>query len=89
MFPVCALPGQTSDGFTKRLTKLGIKDFSFSGYPVRFFDVFGKKGHPVRATISEMGPDLMSRLLELNDTQSGVMQIIFKIADDQGYSCWI
>jgi DNA helicase HerA-like ATPase len=78
------LPGQTSDGFQKRLTKLGIKDFSFSGYPVRFFDVYGKKGHPVRATISEMGPDLMSRLLELNDTQSGVMQIIFKIADDQG-----
>jgi DNA helicase HerA-like ATPase len=78
------LPGQTSDGFQKRLTKLGLKDFSFSSYPVRFFDVFGKKGHPVRATISEMGPDLISRLLELNDTQSGVMQIVFKIADDHG-----
>lgn len=78
------LPGQMSDGFQKRLTKLGISDFSFSGYPVRFFDVFGKKGHPVRATISEMGPDLMSRLLELNATQTGVMEIIFKIADDQG-----
>ena len=78
------LPGQTSDGFQKRLTKLGLKDFSFSSYPVRFFDVFGKKGHPVRATISEMGPDLISRLLELNDTQSGVMQIVFKTADDHG-----
>ena len=79
-----ALPGQTSEGFQKRLTKLGIGEFSFSGYPVRFFDVFGKMGHPVRATISEMGPDLMSRLLELSDVQCGVMEIIFKIADDQG-----
>lgn len=78
------LSGQTSDGFQKRLVKLGLKDFSFSSYPVRFFDVFGKMGHPVRATISEMGPDLISRLLELNDTQSGVMQIVFKIADDNG-----
>lgn len=76
--------GESSEGFQKRLHKLGIENFEFKGFPVRFFDVFGKKGHPVRTTISEMGPDLLSRLLELNTTQSGIMTIIFKIADDQG-----
>ncbi len=76
--------GESNEGFQKRLHKLGIENFEFKGFPVRFFDVFGKKGHPVRTTISEMGPDLLSRLLELNATQSGIMTIIFKIADDQG-----
>lgn len=76
--------GESSEGFQKRLHKLGLENFEFKGFPVRFFDVFGKKGHPVRTTISEMGPDLLSRLLELNATQSGIMTIIFKIADDQG-----
>ncbi len=76
--------GVMSEGFQKRLDKLGVKDFKLDGFPVRFFDVYGKKGHPVRTTISEMGPDLLSRLLELNATQSGVMNIIFKIADDRG-----
>lgn len=76
--------GESSEGFQKRLKKLGVENFDFKGFPVRFFDVFGKKGHPVRTTISEMGPDLLSRLLDLNPTQSGIMTIIFKIADDQG-----
>lgn len=76
--------GVVNEGFAKRLNKLGIEDFVPQSYPVRFFDVFGKKGHPVRTTISEMGPELLSRLLELNATQSGIMNIIFRIADDNG-----
>lgn len=78
------MAGENSEGFQKRLHKLGIENFEFQGFPVRFFDVFGKKGHPVRTTVSEMGPDLLSRLLDLNATQSGIMTIIFKIADDRG-----
>ena len=56
----------------------------FSGCPTRFFDVFGEQGHPLRATISEMGPQLLSRLLGLNETQTGILNIVFKIADDRG-----
>jgi DNA helicase HerA-like ATPase len=59
-------------------------DWSFAGCPVVFWDVFGKQGHPVRATVSEMGPLLLSRILNLNDTQSGVLTLVFKIADDNG-----
>jgi len=62
-----------------------ITDFSYKAYPVRLFDVFGKKGIPVRTTISDMGPTLIARILDLNDTQEGVLQIIFKIADDNNY----
>ena len=80
------LPGEDSEGFQKRLhNKLGLETkWKFSGYPVTFWDVYGKKGLPVRTTISEMGPDLLSRLLELNDTQAGVLSIVFRVADDQG-----
>ena len=80
------LPGEDSEGFRKRLrNKLGLEtEWKFAGYPVRFWDVYGKGGIPVRATVSEMGPDLLSRLLELNETQSGVMNIVFRVADDQG-----
>ena len=81
------LPGEDSEAFQKRLhTKLGLTDikWKFSGYPVRFWDVYGKKGIPVRTTISEMGPELLARLLELNDTQSGVLNIVFRVADEQG-----
>ena len=80
------LPGEDSEGFRKRLrNKLGLEtEWKFAGYPVRFWDVYGKGGIPVRATVSEMGPDLLSRLLELNDTQSGVMNIVFRVADNQG-----
>ena len=56
----------------------------FHGCPTRFFDVFGEQGHPLRATISEMGPQLLARLLNLNETQTGVLNIVFKIADDRG-----
>lgn len=80
------LPGEDSEGFQKRIkNKLGLEmQWAFAGYPVRFWDVYGKMGLPVRTTISEMGPELLSRLLELNDTQSGVMNIIFRVADSQG-----
>ena len=73
------LPGEDSEGFQKRIrNKLGLEiDWKFEGYPI-------KKGHPVRTTISEMGPELLSRLLELNDTQTGIMNIIFRVADEQG-----
>ncbi len=79
------LPGVDSEGMQKRIAKFGLAPagFSYKGYPVRFWDVFGKKGTPVRATVSEMGPLLFSRILELNDTQEGILTIIFRIADDQ------
>jgi DNA helicase HerA-like ATPase len=67
-----------------RVTMLGLENFAFSGYPVTFWDVFGESGHPVRTTISEMGPLLLSRLLNLNETQAGVLTLVFKIADDNG-----
>ena len=80
------LPGQDSEGFKKRLkTKLGLEmPWKFQGYPIRFWDVYGKMGHPVRTTISDMGPDLIARLLELNDTQTGVLNIVFRYADANG-----
>jgi len=63
---------------------LEAKGFEYRGFPVCFWDIFGKQGHPLRTTVSEMGPLLISRLLDLNDTQSGVLSLTFKIADDQG-----
>ncbi len=67
-----------------RLDKCGVTAFEAMGCPVTLWDVFGEKGHPVRTTVSEMGPLLLSRLLGLNDTQAGVLHIVFRIADDQG-----
>jgi DNA helicase HerA-like ATPase len=68
----------------ERLEKIGIDDFTASGWPIVFWDIFGKSGHPVRTTISEMGPLLLANLLELNDTQEGILNIAFRIADEQG-----
>ena len=76
--------GKLSSFIEKRLPEFGIEDPAFQGCPVRFFDVFGEQGHPMRATISDMGPDLLGRLMELNETQTGVLNIVFKIADDNG-----
>lgn len=67
-----------------RASKTGVEDYAPRAYPTVFWDIFGKQGHPVRATISEMGPLLLSRMLDLNDTQEGVLNIAFKFADDQG-----
>lgn len=77
-------PGATSTKMQSRLDMLSITDHTFHGFPVMFWDIFGTQGHPVRATVSDMGPLLFSRLLNLNETQAGVLQIIFKIADDNG-----
>ncbi|MEP6601984.1 MAG: helicase HerA-like domain-containing protein [Nitrospirota bacterium] len=68
----------------ERAKELGITDFKGEASPVVFWDVFGESGHPVRATVSEMGPLLLGRLLDLNDTQNGVLNMVFKIADDSG-----
>jgi len=76
--------GVASEKLLKRLEGIGIKEFNPRSNTTVFWDVFGKSGHPVRATISDMGPLLLARLLNLNDTQSGVLQIVFKIADDNG-----
>ena len=76
--------GVASDKLKARLEKMGVTDWQPRANPVVFWDVFGESGHPVRATVSDMGPLLLARLLNLNDTQSGVLQMAFKIADDQG-----
>ena len=76
--------GQMSGFIEKRCPEFGITDPQFHGCPTRFFDVFGEQGHPLRATISDMGPQLLARLLGLNETQTGILNIVFKIADDRG-----
>jgi uncharacterized protein len=75
-------PGKENPKLAERIKKLKLEDFTYSGCPVTFWDVFGEQGHPIRATVSEMGPLLFSRLLNLNDTQSGVLSLVFKIADE-------
>jgi DNA helicase HerA-like ATPase len=77
-------PGGENPKVVERVQKLGLKGFNFEGCPAVFWDVFGEQGHPVRTTISEMGPLLLSRILMLNEIQSGVLNIVFKIADDNG-----
>jgi DNA helicase HerA-like ATPase len=77
-------PGGKNPKVAERVQKLFPKGFDFEGYPAVFWDVFGEQGHPVRTTISEMGPLLLSRIFMLNEVQSGVLNIVFKIADDNG-----
>ena len=80
-----AAPGVTSEGMEKRIDKFGIRDsFEYKSYPVTFWDIYGEKGHPIRATVSDMGPELLSRILGLSPAQEGVLNIVFKIADDKG-----
>ena len=76
--------GSISPKFQERLNLLGLTDFQPYASPVTYWDVFGEQGHPVRATVSDMGPLLLARLLDLNETQAGVLTLIFKIADDNG-----
>ncbi len=68
----------------ERVRDLSLDNFSYSGFPVVFWDIFGDRGHPIRATVSEMGPLLLSRILSLNETQSSILSLVFKIADDSG-----
>ena len=76
--------GQENPKIAERAAKIGIEGFQYAGYPTVFWDLYGQQGHPVRTTISDMGPLLISRLLKLNETQSGVLTLVFKIADDNG-----
>ena len=76
--------GAMSGFIEKRCAEFGITDPQFAGCPVRVFDVYGERGHAMRTTVSEMGPQLLSRLMQLNETQSGVLNIVFRIADDNG-----
>ena len=80
-----AIPGEASDKVKERLEKLEINNFDFKGFPTVFWDVFGKGGHPIRTTIQSVGPTILSRMLGLNETQEGVLAIIFKIARENGY----
>ena len=77
-------PGRLSGFIEKRMAEFGIENPQFQPCPVRFYDVFGQQGHPMRCTVSQMGPQLLSRILGLNDTQEGVLNIVFRIADERG-----
>src|SRR5436305_14756165 len=77
-------PGSATPRIAERIKQLSLADYAFAGAPVMFWDVLGEGGHPIRTTVSAMGPLLLSRMLNLNDTQEGVLQIVFKIADEGG-----
>ena len=79
-----AAPGAMNDRIQQRIAQMGIADYRNEAAPVVFWDLWGKLGHPVRTTVSEMGPTLLGRILELNETQGGVLDIVFKLADDRG-----
>ncbi|MCK9564167.1 MAG: DUF853 domain-containing protein, partial [Bacteroidales bacterium] len=77
-------PGSPHPKVDERVAHIGIENFAFGGCPVVFWDVFGEQGHPVRATIADMGPLLLARLLGLNATQEGILNLVFQVADDEG-----
>ncbi|HPV39082.1 MAG TPA: DUF853 family protein [Candidatus Hydrogenedentes bacterium] len=79
-----AMAGVVSEKLQQRVAQIGIEDYASEASPVVFWDVFGTSGHRVRTTVSEIGPSLLARILELNDTQTGTLEIAFKLADDQG-----
>jgi len=83
-----AMPGAATakphEAFAARAAEIGYSDWSYAGYPVQFWDLFGEQGHPVRTTVSEMGPLLLSRLMSLNEVQEGVLTIVFTVADKEG-----
>lgn len=79
-----AIAGNMNEKIQTRVADIGITDYVNEANPVAFWDLYGKKGHPVRTTVSEFGPDLFARVLELNETQAGVLDIAFKLADDDG-----
>lgn len=80
-----AVPGEPKDFLTKRADKIGLgEEYRFGASPAAFWDLFGRKGHPIRATVSDMGPLILARLLDLSDVQEGVLHIAFRLADDEG-----
>ena len=80
-----AVPGAANERVQQRIAEIGIPGYRNEANPVVFWDLFGRLGHPVRSTVSEIGPTLLGRILELNDTQEGVLEIVFKLADDNGW----
>ena len=80
-----ALIGEENESITSRVQKLGIEDFEYKSYPVRFWDIFGNYGHPIRTTIDSVGPEILSMMLGLSETQEGVLSIIYKIAKDNNW----
>ncbi len=79
-----AVPGNPHPEVTRRIESIGVEGFAHRGFPTVFWDIFGQTGHPVRTTISELGPLILSNLLDLNDTQTGILYACFAIADDEG-----
>ena len=83
-----AMPGAATakphEAFAARAAEIGYADWAYAGYPVQFWDLFGEQGHPVRTTVSEMGPLLLARLMSLNEVQEGVLTIAFHVADKEG-----
>lgn len=79
-----AMPGTRNERIEQRIKQIGIKDYANEANPVLLWDLYGKAGHPVRTTISEIGPSLLGRMLEINETQTGMLEIAFKLADDRG-----
>src|SRR5919107_1364661 len=80
-----AVAGGAGEKLLQRVAEIGVEDYHAQANPTIFWDLYGRLGHPVRATISEIGPTLLGRILELNDTQEGVLEIVFKLADDNGW----
>lgn len=79
------VPGESNEGMEKRIDKFGLRDtFTYRGYPTTFWDIYQEGGHAVRATVSDMGPELLSRILGLTPAQEGILHIVFRIADDKG-----
>ena len=79
------LPGEASEKITERLNSIGIDKFNYKGFPVVFWDVFGKSGHPIRTSLQNVGATILARMLGLNETQEGVLSIVFRIAKESGY----
>jgi len=79
-----SMPGVSNEKIQQRVAQIGIEGFAHEASPVIFWDLYGRAGHPVRTTVSEIGPNLLGRILELNDVQAGTLDIAFKLADDRG-----
>ena len=79
------MPGEENEKIKERLDGIGVQDFQYKGFPTVFWDVFAKSGHPIRTTLQSVGPTILSRMLGLNETQEGVLAIVFKIARENGY----
>ena len=81
----CAVAGEDSEALRERINKLDLKEFDYKEYPVRFWDIYGKMGHPIRAKISDVGSSILAMMLGLTEVQEGVLEIVFRVAADEGY----